>query len=123
MIQGDFFRIEPATPYTDNYNELLDIAQQEQNDDTRPALSSTIENWDNYSTIYLGYPIWWYDAPQIIKTFLDTYPLSGKTLIPFCTIESLASGASIATGITLDGDSVESQLDQVDSWLGDLGLR
>lgn len=135
LIQGDFFRIEPATPYTDNYNELLDIAQQEQNDDTRPALSSTIENWDNYSTIYLGYPIWWYDAPQIIKTFLDTYPLSGKTLIPFCTsgessidqtlpsIESLASGASIATGITLDGDSVESQLDQVDSWLGDLGLR
>lgn len=58
LIQGYFFRIEPATPYTDNYNELLDIAQQEQNDDTRPALSSTIENWDNYSTIYLGYPIW-----------------------------------------------------------------
>lgn len=135
LIQGDFFRIEPANPYTDNYNELLDIAQQEQDDDARPALAASIENWDDYATIYLGYPVWWYDAPQIIKTFLETYNTSGKLLIPFCTsggssieqtlpsIEQLASGATIATGLTLDGDSVSSQLDQVDSWLGDLGLR
>lgn len=135
LIQGDFFRIEPANPYTDNYNELLDIAQQEQDDDARPALAASIENWDDYDTIYLGYPVWWYDAPQIIKTFLETYNTSGKLLIPFCTsggssieqtlpsIEQLASGATIATGLTLDGDSVSSQLDQVDSWLGDLGLR
>lgn len=135
LIQGDFFRIEPANPYTDNYNELLDIAQQEQDDDARPVLAASIENWDDYDTIYLGYPVWWYDAPQIIKTFLETYNTSGKLLIPFCTsggssieqtlpsIEQLASGATIATGLTLDGDSVSSQLDQVDSWLGDLGLR
>lgn len=135
LIQGDFFRIEPTNPYTDNYNELLDIAQQEQDDDARPALAASIDNWDDYATIYLGYPVWWYDAPQIIKTFLETYNTSGKLLIPFCTsggssieqtlpsIEQLASGATIATGLTLDGDSVSSQLDQVDSWLGDLGLR
>jgi len=54
LIQGDFFRIEPANPYTDNYNELLDIAQQEQDDDARPALAASIENWDDYATIYLG---------------------------------------------------------------------
>lgn len=62
MIQaetgGDLFEIEPATPYTDDYNTLLDVAQQEQADNVRPELASQVENWDSYDVVFVGYPDW-----------------------------------------------------------------
>lgn len=60
MIQtetgGDLFEIEPATPYTDDYNTLLDVAQQEQANNARPELASQVENWDSYDVVFVGYP-------------------------------------------------------------------
>ena len=53
---GNLFRIEPATPYTDDYNELLDIAQQEQADNARPEQATRVENWDSYEVVFVGYP-------------------------------------------------------------------
>lgn len=53
---GDLFEIAPATPYTNDYNELLDIAQQEQSDNARPELAGQVENWEQYDTIFVGYP-------------------------------------------------------------------
>lgn len=58
QTDGDLFEIEPATPYTDDYNELLDIAQQEQAEDARPELANQVENWDSYDVIFVGYPNW-----------------------------------------------------------------
>ncbi|WP_276854494.1 flavodoxin, partial [Clostridium phoceensis] len=55
-IGGDLFEIAPSTPYTDDYDELLDIARQEQSDDARPELAAQVENWDSYDTIFVGCP-------------------------------------------------------------------
>ena len=82
---GDLFEIAPATPYTDDYDELLDIAQQEQSDNARPELAGQVENWEQYDTVFIGFPIWWYVEPRIVDTFLESYDFSGKTLIPFAT--------------------------------------
>ena len=98
---GDLFEITPATPYTDDYNELLDIAQQEQSDNARPELAGQVENWEQYDTIFIGYPIWWGDAPKIISTFLETYDFDGKTIVPFCTSGSSSIGGSVSDLETL----------------------
>ena len=62
MIQaetgGQLFEIAPATPYTEDYDQLLDVAQQEQTDNARPELDGEVENWDSYSTVFVGYPDW-----------------------------------------------------------------
>ena len=107
---GDLFEIAPATPYTNDYNELLDIAQQEQSDNARPELAGQVENWEQYDTIFVGYPNWWSDAPMAVYTFLESYDWDGKTLVPFNTsasggfgrslsgLEESASGAAILEG-------------------------
>lgn len=135
LTGGDLFRIEPATPYTQDYNEVLDIAQAEQREDARPALAATVDNWDEYDTVFLGYPVWWYEAPQIIKTFAEAYDFNGKTVVPFATsggssitgtvpaIRELCAGAEFREGLTLDGDRVSSQLDRIEPWLDEQGVR
>ena len=135
LVESDLFRIEPADPYTQDYNELLDIAQSEQNADARPALASGVDNWDEYGTVFLGYPVWWSKAPQVVKTFIESYDFSGKTVSPFVTsggsgiagtlpeIRDLADGASFTEGLSISGEQVASELDKVDEWLGKLGLR
>lgn len=92
QTKSDIFRIEPTKPYTSDYNELLAVAKKEGRDNIRPAISGEIKNLDDYSLIYLGTPIWWGEEPMIIRTFLDRYDLSGKTVAPFCT--SGGSGCS-----------------------------
>lgn len=87
-IGGDLFQIEPAVPYTDDYDALLDIAQQEQADNARPELAAQVENWDSYEAVFVGFPNWWSDAPMAVYTFLESYDFSGKTLIPFNTSAS-----------------------------------
>ena len=91
---GDLFKIEPATPYTDDYNTLLDVAQQEQADNARPELALQVENWEEYDVVFVGYPDWWSDAPMLIYSFLEAYDWEGKTLVPFCT--SGGSGLGVA---------------------------
>ena len=131
---GDLFEIAPATPYTDDYNELLDIAQQEQSDNARPELASLVENWEQYDTIFIGYPNWWNDAPMAVYTFLESYDWDGKTLIPFNTsasggfgrslsglVES-ASGASILEGLSFTERTLGDAQSEVAAWLDGLGL-
>lgn len=85
LVESDFFRIEPAATYPEDYDEMLETAQREQDDDARPALASVVENWDDYDTVYLGHPIWWAHVPQIMKSFVEQHDLAGKTVIPFAT--------------------------------------
>lgn len=97
-LDADLYQIVPEEPYTDadlNYNDDNCRANKEMNDpEVRPAISGTVENMDQYDTIFLGYPIWWGNAPRIISTFLESYDFSGKTVIPFCTSGSSSIEAS-----------------------------
>ena len=98
--KGVIFEIVPSSKYTSddlNYNNNNSRANREQNDDSaRPEIANKI-NIDIYDTIYLGFPIWWGDVPKVILTFLDTYDLSGKTVIPFCTSGSTGISGSMNT--------------------------
>ncbi len=138
MIQtqtnGDLFEIEPATPYTDDYNTLLDVAQQEQVDNARPELASQVENWDSYDVVFVGYPDWWSDAPMLIYSFLEAYDWQGKTLVPFCTsggsgfgrsldkLPESAPGATIVEGLHVSGSSVDGASEEIASWIDGLNL-
>ena len=131
---GDLFEIAPATPYTDDYNELLDIAQQEQADSARPELAGQVEDWDQYDTVFVGYPNWWNDAPMAVYTFLESYDWSGKTLVPFNTsasggfgrslsgLEESASGAAVLEGISFTERTLGDAQSEVTAWLDELGL-
>lgn len=128
------FEIEPATPYTDDYDTLLDVAQQEQAEDARPELAAAVEGWDNYDVVFVGYPDWWSDAPMLIYSFLESYDWTGKTLVPFCTsggsgfgrsldrLPDSAPGATILDGLHVSGSSVDSAADQVAEWVAGLPL-
>lgn len=83
---SDSFEILPKSDnYPMTYKELTDVAKKEQNQNARPEIKDTVQNFEQYDTIYLGYPIWWGDLPMICYTFLESYDFSGKTIIPFCT--------------------------------------
>ena len=138
MIQeetgGDLFQIEPAEPYTDDYDELLDVAREEQDENARPELASQVENWDSYNVVFVGYPDWWSDAPMLIYSFLESYDWQGKTLVPFCTsggsgfgnsldkLPDSASGANILEGLHIPGSSVDGAKEDVASWISGLDL-
>lgn len=132
---ADLFEIATVTPYTDDYDTLLDIAQQEQGEEARPELNARVEDWDSYDTIFLGYPNWWSDAPMAVYTFLESYDFTGKTLIPFNAsasggfgrslsgIEESAAGATMLEGLDLTEDELADAQNQVTTWLGSLGLN
>ena len=132
---GDLYQITPQVPYT---SEDLDYntdcrANKEQNDDSaRPEISGTVENMDDYNTVFVGYPIWWGQAPKIIYTFMESYDFEGKTIIPFCTsgsspigssaenMHSLAEGANWLEGNRFNGGASESE---VNEWINSLELN
>lgn len=94
-VDGDLYEIKPKVPYTSadlNWNDKNSRSSREMEDkSSRPEIAGKLENMDEYDTIFVGFPIWWYIAPTIINTFLESYDFSGKTVIPFAT--SGGSGA------------------------------
>lgn len=102
QADADLFTIEPAQPYTtedlDWTNDKSRTTLEMKDEKSRPAIKNKVEDMAQYQTIYLGFPVWWYTAPHIIRTFLESYNLEGKTIIPFAT-----SGGS-------DIDKVHEQL-------------
>lgn len=84
-IGGDIFRIETAKPYPVDHEPLLEYAEAELKNNFHPELKNKIANLDNYDTIFIGYPIWWYKMPMPLYSFFEQYDLSGKTVIPFTT--------------------------------------
>ena len=134
QTDSDIFEIVPATSYSDDYDTVLDVAQEEQKENARPAISGSIENIDQYDVVYVGFPNWWGDMPMILYTFFDTYDLSGKTIAPFCTsggsglsgtvneIKSLEPDASVTEGLHIGSSSSSEPDDAVSQWLNDTGL-
>lgn len=135
VLDADLYEIVPQEPYTSddlNYSNDSCRANQEQNDPmARPAISGTLENPDSYDVMFLGYPIWWGQAPKILCTFLESYDLDGVTIVPFCTSGSSGIGGSLEelqalapNARWMDGQRFDSGADQneVAQWVDSLGL-
>lgn len=132
---ADLYEIRPAVPYTRadlNWMDKRSRSSVEMNDrQSRPALADTDAPIDGHDVIFLGFPIWWYVAPTIINTFLESYDFSGKTIVPFATsggsglgksadgLKSSAPGARILDGRLLNGRLDESDLS---AWVKGLKL-
>ena len=88
-IGADLYEIEPEVPYTKEALDWTDKQSRstiEMNDPaSRPAIAGKRDNMDDYDTVFVGFPVWWYVAPTIINTFLESYDLTGKTINPFAT--------------------------------------
>ena len=98
-IGADIFEIQPEVPYTKadlNWMDKNSRSTIEMSDPTsRPAIAAKRDNMDEYDTIFVGFPIWWYVAPTIINTFLESYNLKGKTIIPFATSGGSGMGKTV----------------------------
>ena len=138
MIQvetgGDLFSIQTEEIYPADGGDLIDYAAEEQSEGARPALSTHIENLDDYDTIFIGYPNWWADLPMPLYSFFDEYDFAGKTIIPFnshngsrfsntiSTIEELEPEADvIENGFTINERNVPDAAGEIADWLSELG--
>ena len=98
-MEADLFEIILETPYSSDYNTVLDQAQEDQRTAARPAIANQVQNIEQYDTILLGYPNWWASIPMPIATFLEQYDFNGKTIVPFCSHGGGRLGQSV-TAIT-----------------------
>ena len=138
QLGADVFELVPVVPYPEDYDSCLDVATEEQRTDARPEYEGGIENWEQYDTVFIGYPIWWGEIPNIVYTFMEAYDFAGKTVIPFNThegsgqahsqrdIERLLTGATVLKGLAVRGrkaqnDAEGTQADVAD-WLKSIGL-
>ena len=128
-IGADLYEIAPEVPYTDadlNWMDKKSRSTIEMEDRScRPAIGTQVENMDQYDTIFVGFPIWWYREPSIIDTFMEAYDFTGKTVIPFATsggsglgdsaknMQALVPGARV-----IDGEKFSRSVseDKLKSW-------
>lgn len=134
LTGGDLYEIVPAEPYSNadlNWNDRSSRSTREQNDKSaRPGIGSERIDLTGYTTIYIGFPIWWGEEPRIMDTFVESYRFDGMTMIPFCTSSSSGIGRSgsnmealAGSGTWLDGKRFGGNVSQADlqSWID--GLR
>ena len=134
---GDLFELEPAEPYTDedlNYNNDDSRVSREHEDESLrdvELVADTVENWDEYDTVFIGYPIWWGIAAWPVDSFVKANDFTGKTVIPFATSASSDLGQSgellaelAGTGDWQEGQRFSSSVSEEDiqAWVDDLGL-
>lgn len=134
---ADIYEIIPEEPYTNadlDYGDAQSRSSLEMDDpNARPAISGKVENMEQYDIIFLGYPIWWGEAPRIISTFMESYDFGGKTIVPFCTSGGSGIGSSARNLHELAGSDVTwlegerlsntSSRDDMVSWISGLGLE
>ena len=134
---GDLFEVEPAEPYTDDDLNWTDdnsrVSQEYADESLRDVelVTTEVENWDSYDTVFIGYPIWWGIAAWPMNTFVEANDFTGKTVIPFCTSSSSGIGDSgnlladlAGTGDWQEGMRFRSGADESDvqEWVEGLGL-
>ena len=134
---GDLFEVEPAEPYTDDDLNWTDdnsrVSREHEDESLRDVelVSTDVENWDSYDTVFIGYPIWWGIAAWPMDTFVEANDFTEKTVIPFCTSSSSGIGDSgnllaemAGTGDWQDGERFQSGADEADvqEWVNGLGL-
>ena len=98
---ADLFEIQPAIPYTkadlDWTNKKSRSSVEMNNPDSRPEIAGKLSNMAEYDTVFIGFPIWWYVAPTIINTFVESYDFSGKIIVPFATSGGSSMGKTVET--------------------------
>lgn len=136
---GDLFEIKTVKPYPSNYDECTKIASREKAANARPELSTAVENFAQYDTIFIGSPIWYSDAPMAIYSFLESYDFSGKTIIPFVThggsglsgldqrFALACPNSKILQGFEIRGTTARNDTEQaeskISSWLKKIGMN
>lgn len=135
-LNSDMFEIVPVTEYTSNYNELLDVAKRELQNNTRPEIRGPIPDMSQYDIVFVGGPIWWGEYPMVVRTFLDQVDLNGKIVVPFTTHEGSGLGnteaqlktlypkANVLPGLAIKGrESASSESSvAVKTWLQKIGV-
>ena len=132
---ANIFRILPETPYPTDHSALLQVAQEEKRTGARPKIKDEIENFEQYDVVFIGYPNWNADLPNIMYTFFDTYDFSGKTIVPFNThggsgfsgtretIARLEPNATMAEGLSISRNSIQNGEQTIVDWLTRLGYK
>ena len=131
-VGADTFHIEPARPYPDDYTRCTEVAQQEVDEQARPAVKGDARVED-YDVVFIGYPIWWGDMPMPVYTFIEKHDWRGKTVISFAThegsgmsgterkLKSVCKGAVVAAGLAVRGATAQNNRAQtekmVESWI------
>lgn len=93
---AEIFSIQTVEMYPSGYRDTTDLATEEKNENARPALSTHLENMDDYDVIYLGFPNWWGTLPMPVVSFLEEYDFTGKTIIPFASYEGSGLGSGVS---------------------------
>ena len=124
-IDADLFEISPKEEYSNVYTQ----SNSEIRRNARPALSAAVDNMEKYEIIFIGYPVWWHATPALINTFLESYNLTGKLIIPFCTSggsdidETMPTFLNSCKGLAVYGQRRISETSQISGWLDDLQLN
>lgn len=130
---SDVFEIVPEKNYNLPYRQLIDVAQEEANKGEYPSYKGKVENLDQYTTVFIGGPIWWGTFPRVMFTFFKDNDLSGKTIYPFTThegsglgsvvedLEKVYPNADVKDGFSIAGHNVRGGMNKVDNWLKSLG--
>jgi hypothetical protein len=134
LTGGDLFEIEVAKPYPSDYHTCTEVAKKEKEANARPELKTKVKNMEEYDIIFVGFPNWWGTMPMPILTFLESYKLEGKIVIPFCThggggeqncFKDFVKNTSKATnkkGFLSSGGMAGSARPQVEKWLREIGI-
>lgn len=132
-VDADTFEIVAKEPYPESYDETTARVRKEKDENACPEFLGEIENFEQYDTVFLGYPIWYGTMPMIMNTFLEKYDMSGKTIIPFSTnegsgwgssltdLKSLCPNSSLLDGFSTRGQNAATSQEAVNSWLEGLG--
>lgn len=134
---GDLFRIQTKSKYPADFDKLVYQNHKELDDNYLPKLKKKVKKMKQYSVVFIGYPIWAQDTPQVIKSFIKAHNLKGKTIIPFCThegsgqsgtykqIQKLCSGADTLPGISVEADKAKtkSTKKRLKSWLKKIDVK
>ncbi|MDD2648500.1 MAG: cyclophilin-like fold protein [Eubacteriales bacterium] len=135
FVGGDLFSIKVENPYPANYDECLDRAADELDSNARPALKTHVENFEQYDTVFLGMPNWWYSCPMAILTFVEEYDFTGKTVIPFVAhgtggisgsvrdmSAELPDSCAVLDAIGVYRPDIASCRSRIEEWLKGLGI-
>lgn len=136
-VGADLFALEPVNPYTSedldwtNNNSRVSVEHENESERVVELVSATVDNWNEYDTVFVGYPIWWGIAAWPVNEFIETNDFTGKTVIPFCTSASsdLGESGALLSEMAGTGDwqmgqrfRSSSSEDEVRTWVEDLGM-
>ncbi len=127
-VGGDLFEVETVRSYSESYMTCIDEAKQELREKARPEIKAYPDNFEEYDTIFVGYPNWWGTMPMCMFTLLENYDFAGKTIIPFCTnegsgmggserdLKKLCKGANVKPGLSIHGAESEQSESKAAAW-------